>query len=200
MESGETETGSDTNRLQPHRAVPPPLPGATASPPPIQSSPLPYRSAPPKVGWTVVGSYRGPSEWHAANRVLSRNGIFAQMRTSAGDEHGYDLLVIQTEEQWARDLLNRGKTADDQAERPTRGFPVYDPAPTQPDRATSSQISKSLTIEPSTSRAHIPAMPVSYELSDRQKANYTVWIILLWLLMGVVVLLMGLFAIFASTH
>ena len=106
------------------------------------------------IGWTLVNSYRTAGQWHSANRALSRHGIFAQMRTAAGDETGYDLLVDQTEAQRARDLLGRDKMPENRMDQP-------------PNRG----------------------------LSDRQQSTYAVWIILLWILMGMVVLLMGLLAI-----
>jgi hypothetical protein len=179
MESGEAETGSDPNQPHARRAVPPPLP-----------APLSYRTPSPTAGWTVVGSYRSANQRHSANKALSRHGIVAQMRTAAGDEAGFDLLVVQTEAEWARDLLSRARMAGEQLEPPTHGFPVYDPAPIQTNEKTSGRTSESMST--------MPAMPVNHVLSERQQTTYTIWIILLWILMGVVVLVIGLFAIYAS--
>jgi hypothetical protein len=195
MESGEPKTGSDLNQPGTRRVLPPPLP-PTAQLPESRSSPLSYRATPPNAGWTLVRSYPSAGKWHAANKLLSTHGIIAQMRVVDGEPGGYELLVIQTEAEWAADLLARDKTADEEMETPTRGFPVYDSTPPGSEEKTSGRISESMPA--AIPQRHIPAIPVEIGLSDRQKATYEMWIILLWILMGVIILLMGLFAIFET--
>jgi hypothetical protein len=159
---------------------------------------IPYRSASPPVRWTRVATYASAGQWHAANRVLSHQGISARMATAPGDAIGYDLLVIETEAEWARDLLGRDKNLLAPPQTPTYGFPVCPPADTPTDPITSSQTPASAASEPAAALRPIPAVPVRRGLSDRQQAAYTAWIIVLCLLAGLLILLMGLLAIFTS--
>ena len=159
MEPGDSTPDPDSNRL-------PELP-----PPP----PLPYRAILPEqsVGWISVASYAGAGQWHAANKLLARRGIIAQMKVADGPDGGFDLLVLQTEAEWARDLLSGGSTPKDPGDCPTYGFPI-------------SAFPK-LNPEPSSA---IKAVPVSDRgLTDHQKATYTIWIVILWIVLAAVVLI-----------
>jgi hypothetical protein len=196
MESGETEAGSDSN-YPARRAVPPPLPSGSTHAPSPSLLPLSYRAVTP-AGWAVVGSYRSAADWHVANKALSRRGIAAQMRAVSGDEVGYDLLVLRTEAAWACDLLSRSKISNDQMQPPTHGFPLDDPPPIRLDDDASRRNPTSMSNQPATPPPVSAIPPGGHGLSDRQQTTYTVWIILLWMLMGAVVLVFGLCFIFAS--
>ena len=153
----------------------------------VESSPdpdanhLPYRVISPQetIAWISIGSYAGAAQWHAAKKILSQHGILAQMKSTDDSGGGFDLMVLQTEAEWARDLLSRGSAIQNSSERPTYGFPVYnvsEPNPQQPIAMRAEPISKP-------------------DLTDHQKTTYTIWIVALWVLFAVVVLITILFTV-----
>jgi hypothetical protein len=91
------------------------------------------------------------------------------MRTADGDNASVDLLVMQTEAEWARDLLARGDEGP--SDGPTGGFPLHD------------------RIVAPVSQEHVRAMPVQRGLTESQKANYSAAIIILWIVFAVIVVL-----------
>jgi hypothetical protein len=162
MDSGGANVDPTANRPA---AKPPPLPPAAS---------LAYRTAPTEsVGWAVAATFANANHWHAANKILSRRGIIAMMRPIEGDAVGFDLLVLQTEVEWARDLLSRHQDAEAEVQL-TRGFPVY---PIDSPQTAS---------EPSSIRA-IPADQRG--LSLQQRSRYTVFIIVLWVVLLIVLLI-----------
>lgn len=146
---------------------PPPLPFA---------APLAYQTASTTgaVGWAFAATFANANHWHAANKILSRHGIVAMMRPVEGDAVGFDLLVLQTEVEWARDLLARGHIDLEPARQLIRGFPVY-PANSPP---------------PAPEPASIRAIPAAQRgLSLQQRTNYTSLIVIFWIVLLVVLLI-----------
>ena len=87
-----------------------------------------------------------------------------------GDTVGFDLLVLATELEWARDLLSRQVEESERAIPITRGFPVYDgttPVPTEP--------------------ASLPALPVEDRgLTLEQRRKYSGIIFWLWIALVII--------------
>jgi len=161
MEPDGSETERDPNLPRP---VPPPLPPLPA---------VSYFAASPeeRAGWVIVWSCKSVSEWHSANKIISRHGIIARMQMSQGESSDVDLLVLQTEVEWARDLLSKGLEAV--ADQPTGGFPLFD------------------TIVPTTSSEYVRAIPAQVlGLTEARKVRYTFLILALWIVVTIILLLM----------
>jgi hypothetical protein len=172
------ETGGDNLDPAPLRpgAKPPPLP-------PI--SPLAYRAIPAgSVAWLAAASFPNSNQWHEANRILSRHGIVGRMRPAEGDMVGFDLLVLATEVEWARDLIAHAAEGADHSSRFTRGFPMDE-----------------VNIETAADPSQIRAIPVEERgLSPQQRTTYTVLIVLLWIVLLVVLVLTVLGVVYMSNY
>jgi len=139
---------------------------AVMEPPP----PLPHVSS-GEVEWEVAASFATVGQWHRANRILSRHGIIARMRMGTGDDTEVHLLVLQTEVEWARDLIGRVDELPGTLRQ--RGFPLDESAVIAPAGAD-----------------ELRAIPVQSEgLSESQRGRYTVAIIVLWVIFAIILAL-----------
>jgi hypothetical protein len=103
-------------------SLPPPLPPRSPSPP---LAGVAYRTAPVTgdASWETV-AFLNTAEWHAARRLLSRQGILSRVGPDSNANDDMELQVPVTEVEWARELLH-GNTSDlPNAGAPTGGFPV----------------------------------------------------------------------------
>ena len=75
------------------------------SPPPLPVPvPVLYFGPHQGRGWAPVATFSTIGRWHAANAILSRNGIAAKMGDTS-PEGDTQMLVPLTELEWARELL-----------------------------------------------------------------------------------------------
>jgi len=76
-------------------------------PPPLQpadAEPVPYFAPHQGRGWVAIATFSTIGRWHAANAVLSRNGIAGKMGETSADGDT-QMLVPATEFEWACELL-----------------------------------------------------------------------------------------------
>jgi hypothetical protein len=150
---------------------PPPLPQDDSDRPRPVPPPLSYVSS-REVEWEAVVSFPTVGQWHRANRILSRHGIVARMRMGTGENTEVQLLVLQTEAEWARDLIAGGDESP--AVLRKRGFPLDEPAAIAP-----------------VAQDQLRAVPVRSEgLSEAQRGRYTIIIIVLWVFFAIILVLM----------
>jgi hypothetical protein len=124
---------------------------------------------PDSLSWTRIATFPSVTDWHAANRILARRNIPAQMWIGPTAQAGVDLLVPATEVAWATALI-AGPAAPAELQS-TGGFPLDDPSATP--------------IPPQTLRA----VPVQQGLSAAQQQNYSHLLLALWILLALTVLL-----------
>lgn len=102
------------------------------------------------------------------------------MRMCEGPEGGVDLLVLQTEAEWARDLIARGGSQP--LDRPTGGFPIGD-----------------AMIAPAVQEV-VRAIPADEPtLTDSQKTRYSALILILWVVIAIVLTLTVLAMVYGGT-
>jgi hypothetical protein len=138
-----------------------------------------YRGAGPAFSWAVVETFATVGQWHAAKGILAKNGIAGQMRSTDDPDGGYDLLVLETELEWARELLASG---GESFEKMTHGFPINPDTPRGGMKGAQ---------ESESSRWNaMSGLPVeSEDLTPDQQLQYNTIIWLLWGLLVFVVLL-----------
>lgn len=149
------------------------------------AGPINYRSATPSTEWVVIASFPTAGQWHAANRILSQRGIIGQMRALDSPEPAFELLVGQTEAEWARDLLNA------MADLPQRikGFPVTG-LTTAAGRPTGSTTSADAAAPSAGAAQGMRVLPIKQPaLTPVQESRYTSILIICWVLLAVVILL-----------
>ncbi len=140
-----------------------------------------YRGAGPALSWAVMETFATVGQWHAAKGILAKHGIAGQMRSTDDPDGGYDLLVLETEVEWARELL--ASAGESQSFEPmTHGFPI-DPDPPRGGMNSAQQS------RPPRWNA-MSGLPVeSEELTPDQQKQFNAVIWLLWGLLLFVVLL-----------
>ena len=140
-----------------------------------------YRGGELASSWAVAETFATVGQWHAAKGILARHGIAAQMRSTDDPEEGYDLLVLETELEWARELLASGGESQS-FENMTHGFPI--------DPAESWKNGRERSRGPARRNAMI-GLPVGPgDLTPDEQRQYDVAIWLLWALLAIVVLMM----------
>lgn len=157
-----------------------PTPNNTPPQPP-QPQTISYAGAPPSQ-WVVIGVFP-VGKWHDANSLLRRHGIVGQMR-SPPDMDDCELLVLSTEAEWARELLRR---QPDPRVPHTGGFAAV-ATPSPPAAPPTGQ---ALPLPPPYTGPVVRAAPLEETgLSERQKTNYTIAIVLLWVLLGMLLVML----------
>jgi hypothetical protein len=141
-----------------------------------------YRGGGAAFSWAVVETFATVGQWHAAKGILAKHGIAGQMRSTDNPDGGYDLLVLETELEWARELL--ASAEDSQSfEKMTHGFPI------DPDSPRGGM--KSAEGSGSSRWNAMSGLPVeSEDLTPDQRLQYNTAIWLLWGLLVFIVLLM----------
>jgi hypothetical protein len=56
--------------------------------------------------WVLICTYHSSAEWHAAATLLEHGGIPARMPDEPTSDGTFDLLVLHTEAELARELLS----------------------------------------------------------------------------------------------
>jgi hypothetical protein len=78
--------------------------------------------------WVVIASFRNPSDWHAAARVLNRVEIVTRLEDDPADRAASALAVLAPEAEISRQLLAAASKPATPARPQVRAFPVVMPA------------------------------------------------------------------------
>jgi len=140
------------------------------------------RGGGPAFSWAVVETFATVGQWHAAKGILAKHGIAGQMRSTVDPDGGYDLLVLETELEWGRELLASAEESRSFGKM-THGFPI-DPDPPRGGMRSAKESGPPRWNSMS-------GLPVeSEDLTPDQEKQYNAVIWLLWGLLAFIVLLM----------
>jgi hypothetical protein len=196
-------------------------PNQVVVPPALLAPPLPDEGGPGPInyfrftaqiaGWTSVASFGTASVWHQARDLLTQQRIVCRMvadpTSTRKDDQRIELLVMASEAEWARDVLQRGIPELAGTAIPPGGYPLIQPG--IPLAARDSSVPPPLpewyfrqhsTISPRADLAELPragvraplaalpVAPLTLAPSPGQSAAYTTILVLAFVALAVLII------------